>query len=327
MIDQHELQGIYDEVKTPYKQGVILRGPGGQMVDSPCVFAYAGRWYMAYVCMNEVGYETHLAASEDLLQWQPLGAILPFAEGGWDQWQASGGFALGDTCWGGSNELERYNGSYWMSYLGGALQGYETDPLAIGLATATDPTLAIPWQRYRANPVLTRDQPDVRDFERVTLYRSNIIRDSELTLGAPFVMFYNGKRASGFEEIGMALSHDMLHWQRHGAGPVVSHHDPERQGISGDPQVVKIGELWVMFYFGAYWKPGAFDTFACSRNLTDWTRWQGAHLVSSSEPYDNRYAHKPWLIKHKGVVYHYYCAVGESGRCIALATSRELGSA
>ena len=35
------------------------------------------------------------------------------------------------------------------------------------------------------------------------------------------------------------------------------------------------------------------------------------------------YAHKPWLVKHDGVVYHFYCAVGDNGRVIALATSKE----
>jgi hypothetical protein len=34
--------------------------------------------------------------------------------------------------------------------------------------------------------------------------------------------------------------------------------------------------------------------------------------------------HKPWVLKHNGVVYHYYCAVGKAGRVIGLATSRDL---
>ena len=44
------------------------------------------------------------------------------------RWQRAGYLALSDTTWGGSNELETYDGKYWMSFLGGALQGYETDP-------------------------------------------------------------------------------------------------------------------------------------------------------------------------------------------------------
>jgi predicted GH43/DUF377 family glycosyl hydrolase len=72
------------------------------------------------------------------------------------------------------------------------------------------------------------------------------------------------------------------------------------------------------------WKPGAFDTFACSRDLVHWTKWEGPHLIQSSEPWDKTFAHKPWLIKQDGVVYHFYCAVGNEGRAIALATSKDL---
>ena len=82
-----------------------------------------------------------------------------------------------------------------------------------------------------------------------------------------------------------------------------------------------------MFYFGFRWKPHAFDTFACSYDLVNWTKWEGPHLIEPSEPYDKTFAHKPWLLKHDGVVYHFYCAVGDQGRVIALATSRPLPSA
>jgi len=37
-----------------------------------------------------------------------------------------------------------------------------------------------------------------------------------------------------------------------------------------------------------------------------------------------QYAHKPWVVKHNGVVYHYNCAVGNQGRVIALATSKDM---
>ena len=40
---------------------------------------------------DKVGYETHLAVSDDLLHWERLGRILPFRQEGWDAWQAAGG--------------------------------------------------------------------------------------------------------------------------------------------------------------------------------------------------------------------------------------------
>ena len=39
-----------------------------------------------------------------------------------------------------------------------------------------------------------------------------------------------------------------------------------------------------------------------------------AHLVEPSEPFDKTYAHKPWVLKWNGVVYHFYCAVGSEDR-------------
>jgi hypothetical protein len=227
--------------------------------------------------------------------------------------------ALEDPTWGGSYALERFDGRYWLTYCGGALQGYETDPLAAGVAWTSDPSKAAPWTRLD-RPVLSRDQPDVRDFEWLTQYKSNVVRYPARSLGHPFVTFYNAKTKSGYERIGMAVSDHITRWLRYGRDPVIDN----GPGISGDPQVVRMGDAWVMFYFGAFWKPKAFDTFACSYDLVRWTRREGPHLVEPSEPWDRTFAHKPWMVKHGGVVYHFYCAVGDQGRVIALATSKDL---
>jgi hypothetical protein len=57
----------------------------------------------------------------------------------------------------------------------------------------------------------------------------------------------------------------------------------------------------------------------------NWTKWTGPDLISPSESWDKTFAHKPWMIKHEGVVYHFYCAVSkEGGRVLALATSKDL---
>lgn len=317
------MQRIYDEVATPFKRGIVVPAPEGAVVDCPSVFRFKNRWYMVYVVTkNYVGYETLLGVSDDLIHWTPLGAILPFREDGWDHWQADGGIALQDTAWGGSAELEAFDGKHWLSYLGGALQGYETDPLSLGIAHTNDPSIAKPWTRLENNPVLAPYDTDVRPFEAKTLYKSNIIRDKARSLGADFVMFYNGKQQGpGTERIGMAVSDDMVKWERLGDSPVI---DNGAKGISGDPQLVKIGDVWVMFYFGHVWKPKAFDTFACSYDLVHWTKWEGPHLVEPTEEFDSTFAHKPWMIKWEGIVYHFYCAVAGKRREIALATSVEL---
>jgi len=327
-VSEATMQRVYAEVKTPFKYGIVLRGDTtNQLVDCPSIFRKEDKWFMMYVAIsNGVGYETYLASSDDLLNWTKLGKILSFRERGWDAWQADGGLALVNHEWEGDHALGRFDGKYWLSYIGGALKGYETDPLSIGLAWTTDPTKATEWTRLSENPVLGPKDPDAREFERKTLYKSNIIHDREERLGAPLVMFYNAKVKNGYERIGIATATNMIHWQRFGTNHVLGNGEEKRNGMSGDPQLVKMGDVWVMFYFGAGWAPKAFDTFACSHDLVNWTKWTGPHLIEPSEPWDKTYAHKPWVLKHEGVVYHFYCAVGAEGRVIALATSKDLRS-
>ena len=340
-VPPERMQQVYEEVKTPYKYGPVLRGEEGLFVNCPNIFRQNNQWYMVYVCLvpgKNMGYQTYLARSSDLLHWEKLGVIMSFPPAGWDKWQAAGGVALCDPTWGGSSELQTYDGKYWMSYIGGGLQGHETDPLAIGMAWTKTPTEAHEWTRIAENPVLSIEQPDVREFEKTTLYKSYIIWDKAKTLGPPFVMYYNGHRIKGYEEIGMAVSDDMIHWQRYGKEPVVANGVKKMHGgISGDPQIVKMGDLWVMFYFGHGWqsKRGSFDTFACSTDMVHWTKWTGPNLTEPSESYDIKSAHKPAVVKYNGVVYHFYCAdgkqsrnfdraEGDQGRVIALATSKEM---
>ena len=327
LVDTNTMAQIYNEVQTPFKYGVVLKGGStNELVDCPSVFRSGKHWYMMYVAItNKVGYQTYLARSDDLLHWEKLGRVLSFTHtNDWDAWQADGGVALEDYQWEGTHELEKYKGRYWLSYIGGAKQGYETDPLSTGIAWSKNPTKAAEWNRIPDNPGVGPKQTDARSFETRTLYKSQIIHDPGESLGWPFVIYYNGKYKNGYEQIGMAVSSDMIHWNRYGTNSIIVNGEAKRNGISGDPQIVKIGDVWTMFYFGAGWGPKAFDTFACSYDLAHWTKWTGPHLIEPSVPYDHTYAHKPWVVKWKDVVYHFYCAVGDQGRVIAVATSRDL---
>ncbi|HOA32721.1 MAG TPA: glycosylase, partial [Clostridia bacterium] len=128
------------------------------------------------------------------------------------------------------------------------------------------------------------------------------------------------------ERIYLAVSNDAVNWERYGATPVIDDiKDNPRVKISGDPQIVKIDDIYVMFYFVCEEGKGAYNTFACSYDLVEWTKWTGTPLVQSEHEWENIYAHKPWVLKDKEVVYHFYCAVNKKGeRFIALATSKPL---
>jgi predicted GH43/DUF377 family glycosyl hydrolase len=339
-VPQTVMQQIYDEVKTPYKYGlVIIPESNSKKIDCPSVFRKGNCWYMTYIQFDDRGYETWLAKSKDLLQWKTVGKVLSFSDTTnkdamqWDANQKAGYIALQDTKWGGSYKLQQFDHKYWMSYIGGKDVGYEPGPLAIGIANTTK-NICKPqeWNR-ETNPVLSINDADVRWWENKKLFKSSIIWDKQKTLGHPFVMYYNANGDTSnntpkwrwFERIGMAVSDDMVSWKRYQIDPVVHH----KIGITGDGVIQKIGDVWVMFYFGAFWegrKNETFDRFACSYDLVNWTDWTGADLIRSSEPYDMKYAHKSYVVKWKGVGYHFYCAVdAKDHRGIAVATSVDIG--
>ena len=330
-----QMEKIYQEVKTPYKYGLVMV-PSDTLhkMDCPTIFRKGKFWYMTYLIYGGRGYETWLAKSKDLLNWDNQGRILSFADStAWDSNQKAGYNALLDTKWGGSYRVNRHAGKYWMSYFGGKEKGYEVEPLSIGIAyTSAHPSIVKEWQRLE-KPVLTAQDADVRWWEnRNKLFKSTVIADHKRLTGYPFVMYYNAvgdsltnnKKTRWYERIGMAVSNDMQHWSRFGKDPVMHH----PVGITGDAVLQKIGDTWVMFYFGAFWqdRKGAFNRFAASYDLVNWTDWTGNNLIESSEKYDELYAHKSFVLKHKGIVYHFYCAVNKKDeRGIAVATSRDLG--
>jgi len=339
-VTQIRMAEIFEQVKTPYKYGLVVAPTtNNYKIDCPTVFQKDRKWYMTYVVYNGRtgtdgrGYETWMATSDDLLNWKTVGRILSFKEGTWDQSQRGGFLALPDITWGGNYELQTWKGKYWMTFIGGENSGYEKGPLSIGLAwkPKRNLTKATEWKSAK-NPVLSIKDKDAQWFENLTQYKSTVYRDKKKTLGYPFVMFYNAggvhpdSKLKG-ERIGIALSNDMKHWKRYPGNPVFSH---EIQGmITGDAQIQQFGDLYVMFYFSAFnsEKPyKAYNTFACSYDLVHWYDWQGADLIFPSKDYDNLFAHKSYVVKHNGVVYHFYCAVNKyDQRGIAVATSKPLG--
>jgi predicted GH43/DUF377 family glycosyl hydrolase len=337
-VPQSVMNQIYAEVKTPYKYGMVITpADSTKKVDCPSVFRKGNNWYMTYIVFDGRGYETWLAKSKNLLNWKTLGKILSFRDTTnadameWDANQRAGYIALQDTKWGGSYQLEKYNKKYWLSFIGGKEKGYEAGKLSIGVAS-TDRNITKPHEwKSLGDPVLSMSDIDVRWWENKKLFKSTIIWDKNNTLGKPFVMYYNANGDTSnntpkwrwFERIGMAVSDDMINWDRFQTDPVVHH----KIGITGDGVIQKIGDIWVMFYFGAFWekRKDAFNRFACSYDLVNWTDWNGEDLIKSSEPYDAKYAHKPFVVKWKGVVYHFYCAVDKKDtRGIAVATSKDL---
>ena len=340
-VPQSRMEQIYEEAKTPYKYGLaVAPADNKHKIDCPTVFREGDKWYMTYVVYNGKsgldgrGYETWIAESDNLLEWRTLGRVLSYRDGFWDCNQRGGFPALPDMEWGGSYALQTYKGKHWMTYLGGEGTGYESvnKPLYIGLAWTDRPLgSAHEWQA-QDKPVMSIHDKDAQWWEKLTQYKSVVYWDKEKTLGAPFVMFYNaaGRHPETdlkAERVGIALSKDMKKWKRYPGNPVFAH---EADGtITGDAHIQKMADVYVMFYFSAFEpsrKYKAFNTFAASYDLVHWTDWKGADLIIPSKDYDELFAHKSYVVKHNGVVYHFYCAVNDAEqRGIAIATSKPMG--
>ena len=354
IIPQGTMQSIFDEVRTPYKYGLVVAPTDNyHKIDCPTVFQHDGKWYMTYVVYNGKdgtdgrGYETWLSSSDDLLHWTTLGRILSYKDDGWDMNQRGGFPALIDWTWDGDYGISKYKKNYWMTYIGGHGTGYEAvrEPLNIGMAwTQNDLTQAHEWQSGD-KPLLSINDKDVQWWEKLVQYKSTIYSLTPSPSpkgegsGLPkelkkyrFIMFYNagGVNPSNdlkAERIGIALSNDLKKWKRYDGNPVFAN---EVGGIiTGDAQIAKMGDLYVMFYFKAYdpsRQYNAFNTFAVSRDLVHWQCWEGEDLIKPTKSYDEMFAHKSYVVKHDGVVYHFYCAVNnDQQRGIAVATSVPLG--
>ena len=363
-IGKDVMQRIYQEVRTPYKYGLVVAPTDNyHKIDCPTVFLEGDKWLMTYVVYNGKdgldgrGYETWLAESDDLLHWTTKGRILSYKDEGWDMNQRGGFPALIDWTWAGSYELGDFKGKHWMTYIGGHGTGYEAvrEPLNIGMAwTDGDITQTHEWQSTD-KPLLSINDKNVQWWEKLVQYKSTIYSLTPSPSpkgegsGLPkelakyrFIMFYN---AGGInpennlkaERIGIALSNDLKKWKRYDGNPVFAN---EVGGIiTGDAQIARmdnlspltshLSPLYVMFYFKAYdpsRKYNAFNTFAVSRDLIHWQRWEGEDLIWPTKSYDEMFAHKSYVIKHDGVVYHFYCAVNnDQQRGIAVATSIPMG--
>ncbi|MBR0038265.1 MAG: hypothetical protein IJP70_11600 [Bacteroidales bacterium] len=346
---QQEMAEVFREAQTPYKYGlVVVPKDEHHMTDCPTVFRMNDRWYMTYVIFDGKGYETWLSESDDLLHWKEVGCLLSFQQDTWDKQQRAGFPALLNWNWNENPQtLGTEGGCYWMGYFGGENKGYEAQPLSISMAYTDarkfeqklkegNPHLA--WETL-GKPVLSPQDSTVQWWETGTHYKPLVYRDTARTLGHEYLLYYNAygrhpETGLGAERIGIALSDDLVHWQRYAGNPVFHH---ETKGtITGDAQIVlfrpqsdKQKPLYVMFYFRAFdptrtYK--AYNTFSCSYDLVHWEDWQGEDLIYPTAAYDELFSHKTFILKWQGVVYHFFCAVdNDMRRGIAVATSRDFG--
>lgn len=139
---------LFADYQTPYKLNRPILAPSGEPgnfdelgVDNMRIFRHKGRFYATYIGFDGVGYQTALAVSDDLLNWQKLGVIFPRGSANaWDRVGRAVSCWLHDVDLYGNRELIAKDGKYWMFYHAYPDEGYEGGSAANGLAWTEDDT-------------------------------------------------------------------------------------------------------------------------------------------------------------------------------------------
>jgi predicted GH43/DUF377 family glycosyl hydrolase len=301
-------------LRTPHKVGRLVLTPSykrgafdSHAVDCPFLYQHEGRYYMTYIGWDGRGYQTGLASSDDLLLWRKEGLVFARGPAGsLTEHNAGLNCILRDNDLFGSATLKRAGGRYVGGYHTYPLPGYEEGPGVIGIAYSAD------LRRWEPGPIVLRPEEGA-EWEAGGLYKPWLLEHE-----GRYYLFYNAKnRTTGpwREQTGLAISDDLLHWERYAGNPVL------RNGPAGafddifasDPVVLRHGDTWAMFYFGLCSDGHARDGVAFSRDLLHWEK-AGEILIDAGPEgsIDSLYAHKPGIISRDGKLYHFYCAVSRA---------------
>jgi predicted GH43/DUF377 family glycosyl hydrolase len=302
---------LIDRLRTPRKAGRLLIAPSyrqgafdSHAVDCPFPFAYQDAYAMTYVGWDGAGYRTGLALSENLLTWEKAGLLIDRGpRGSVTEYNVALTNILRENDLFGSGALRQINGMYVGSYHAYPNPGYEEGPAVIGLCFSPD---LRKWDL--GAPVLYPDPACA--WEAGGLYKSWLVEHA-----GTYYLFYNAKnRTSGpwKEQTGVALSNDLVHWERSLANPLLRNgpYAAFDDTFASDPCVLRVEDTWVMFYFGLCSDGHARDGCAFSADLLQWGK-SGEVLIDIGEPgsIDSTHAHKAGVISRAGQLYHFYCAV------------------
>ena len=296
--------------------------------DVPTVYQLPNdsKWYMTFIGFDGKGYQSFVAESDDLLRWTNIRLAMGYgAKGSFDY----GGVVLGAFLYRDYNInapriLKKHKGKYWSLYGAYPRQGgYELRPGYEGVASSED---GLTWRRAKDDPILSVHQPDCGAWEKSCIYQPWLVEHK-----ARYYNFYNAANGR-IEQMGLALSEDLLKWKRYEQNPVIPN-GPKgsfNQKFSSDGKVFRDKDHWVMFFFGVG-RGGAHIMAAFSRDLYGWTVDGEPLYKSGGNPsgLDKKYAHKISLVYNpkNETYYMFYNAVGNKGRGIGLITSRPITNA
>jgi predicted GH43/DUF377 family glycosyl hydrolase len=340
--------------RTPYKYPKLILSATGRKgdfdqrsIDDPIVFHANGAFQMLYIGWDGIGYQTGLAASIDLIHWTRTALVAPRDPASrYTKYNLALSSILRDKQLQSHGEAIKVDGKYLGAWNAYPSAGYEEGAAVIGLATSED---LLHWQL--TDPILTPQ--DGASWEHGGLYRPDLMLDH-----GTYYLYYNAKtgilppgEGGGWrEQAGVATSTDLKSWTRYKKNPILpngprgsatyavtnpisstqpSTPDARDSRFASNPFVVQNGPDYAMFYYGfRYQRPGrACEMLAIGATPYSFTKVPEV-LIDTGAPgtIDETFAHKPSVITHEGVLYHFYCAVSgqypNEVRGIAVARSQ-----
>lgn len=306
-----DFAAIKKSIETPFKSKRLVISPSfipdlfdSHLADCPFPFFHDGRFYMTYIGWDTIGYRTGLAVSDDLIKWEKIGIILDRGEKeSTTEFNVDMSSILRENDLFSRGELVKIDRKFIGTYHAYPAAGYEQGAAAIGLCTSEN---LREWEILP--PVLTAQEG--ADWEKGGLYKSWLMVHNGI-----FYLFYNAKNKTQnwIEQIGFAYSHDLKKWTRYDKNPVVQ---VGKKGefdecFAADPCVFRLGELWVMFYYGYGADGHGREGAAVSADLRRWEKLGVILDIGDADAPDNIHAHKPGIIYKDGCLYHFYCAVSK----------------
>lgn len=279
-----------------------------QDIESPYII-YDGilkKFVMVYTGYAENHSKSSIgwAVSDDLMSWTKKGELIT----------ASGIHSNGDQYGMTGPCLYYYNGLYYLYYLGLNGSGYEGEP--INMCLATTPSLINPTWTYHGIKIPIQ----TTGWANQAIYHANLF-----TYNGKWWIFFNARGVVGgvsAERFGYAVADSINgNWQ------VSTERVSEPLEVNktfiraGDPSLFEYEGLIYVFYFSVLENEKAIDHWGWTTPAEFPNNWRyGGDLLDNIPSYQSTYAHKPFVVKKDNILYHYYTAVGDQGRCIALKT-------
>jgi predicted GH43/DUF377 family glycosyl hydrolase len=211
------------------------------------------------------------------------------------------------------------NNEFNMLYIGWDGTGYQT-----GLATSPD---LVHWTRK----ALVAPRDPASKYTKYNLALSTILRDKNfhssgeaIKINGRYLGAWNAYPSAGYEEgaavIGLAWSHDLLHWEL--TEPILRPEDgaPWEHGGLYRPDLLLYEGTYYLYYNaktdtlpkseGGGWHEQS--GVATSRDLKTWTRYPGNPILSVGphESRDARFASNPYVVKNGNEWAMFYYSLG-----------------